>query len=135
MEIPWFKHEVYHGRMIDETAIRKRYEIMRPGLDERGRRMLAAAEARTAGYGGVRAVARATGIARSTIDRGLKDLEARSGTAKGSSPGRRRTSITHADRSDADGGPATLGRTARVGIEEPCKARRGTTRHGARGIG
>jgi len=49
---------------------------MRPGLDERGRRLLAAAEARAAGYGGVSAVARATGIARSTIDRGLKDLEA-----------------------------------------------------------
>src|SRR6266478_8227252 len=61
--------------MVDETAIRSRYEIMRPGLDERGRRLLAAAEARTAGYGGVSAVARATGIARSTIDRGLKDLE------------------------------------------------------------
>jgi hypothetical protein len=38
-------------------------------------RSFAAAEARTAGYGGVSAVARATGIARSTIDRGLKDLE------------------------------------------------------------
>src|SRR6516162_741953 len=61
--------------MIDETAIRNRYEAMRAGLDERERRLLAAAEARTAGYGGVSAVARATGIARSTIDRGLKDLE------------------------------------------------------------
>ena len=60
--------------MIDEVAIRRRYEAMRPGLDERERRLLAAAEARTAGYGGVSAVARATGIARSTIDRGLKDL-------------------------------------------------------------
>jgi hypothetical protein len=60
--------------MIDETATRSRYEAMRPGLDERERRLLAAA-ARTAGYGGVSAVARATGIARSTIDRGLKDLE------------------------------------------------------------
>ena len=57
--------------MIDETAIRSRYEAMRPGLDERERRLLAAAEARTAGYGGVSAVARATGIARSTIDRGF----------------------------------------------------------------
>jgi hypothetical protein len=60
--------------MIDETAIRSRYEAMRRCLDERGRRFHAAAEARTAGYGGVSAVARATGIARSTIDRGLKEL-------------------------------------------------------------
>jgi hypothetical protein len=41
----------------------------------RERRLLAAAEVRGAGYGGVSAVARATGIARSTIDRGLKDLD------------------------------------------------------------
>jgi hypothetical protein len=45
-------------------------------LDERGRRLFAAAEARAAGYGGVSAVPRATGIARSTIDRGLKELDA-----------------------------------------------------------
>ena len=74
MGIPSFAHAVYHGRMIDESAIRSRYEMMRPGLAERERRLLAAAEARTAGYGGVSAVARATGIVRSTIDRGLKDL-------------------------------------------------------------
>ena len=62
--------------MIDETAIRRRYEALRGGLDERGRRLFAAAEARAAGFGGVTAVARATGIARSTIDRGLRDLAA-----------------------------------------------------------
>ena len=37
--------------------------------------MFAAAEARTAGYGGIAASSRATGIARSTIGRGLKDLD------------------------------------------------------------
>src|SRR5208283_1232128 len=72
--IPSHAHDVYHGWMIDETAIRSRYEAMRSGLDERERRLFAAAEAGTAGYGGVSAVARATGIARSTINRGLKDL-------------------------------------------------------------
>jgi len=60
--------------MIDERAIRSRYEMVRSGLDERARRLLLAAEACAAGYGGVSAVARATGIARSTINRGLKDL-------------------------------------------------------------
>ena len=67
---------IYLGGMIDETAIRQRYEALRAGLDERGRRLFAAAEARAAGFGGVTAVARATGIARSTIDRGLRDLAA-----------------------------------------------------------
>ena len=43
-------------------------------LSERSRRLLAAAEAKTAGRGGITAVALATGVARSTIGRGLKDL-------------------------------------------------------------
>jgi hypothetical protein len=45
-------------------------------LDERRRRQWAAAEAREAGYGGVSLVARATGLARSTIHAGLRDLRA-----------------------------------------------------------
>ena len=43
-------------------------------LDERERRLFAAAEAGTAGYGGVSAVARATVIAPNTIIRCLMDL-------------------------------------------------------------
>ena len=62
--------------MIDENAVRTRYATLLPCLDERGRRLFAAVEARTAGYGGIAAVARATGIAPSTIGRGLKDLTA-----------------------------------------------------------
>ena len=46
----------------------------RPFLDERGRRLVAAAEAFAAGYGGIAAVAMATGVAPSTIGRGLKEL-------------------------------------------------------------
>lgn len=44
-------------------------------LDERGRRLWAASEARAAGRGGIASVARVTGVARSTIGRGLKDIE------------------------------------------------------------
>ena len=61
--------------MIDEDAIRRHYETVRPGLDERGRRLFAAAEVRALGRGGLAAVARASGMARSTIGRGLKDLD------------------------------------------------------------
>ena len=43
-------------------------------LDERGRRRFAAAEAMTAGRGGIVAVSRATGLARSTIGRALHEL-------------------------------------------------------------
>lgn len=62
--------------MIDEVGIRRRYEAMASVLDERGRRWFAAAEAQAAGRGGIAAVARITGIARSTIGRGLKDIRA-----------------------------------------------------------
>src|SRR3954469_21926178 len=60
--------------MIDAKPIRERYTALSPQLDERGRRCFAASEARAAGYGGIAATARATGIARSTIGRGVKDL-------------------------------------------------------------
>jgi hypothetical protein len=60
--------------VIDHAAIRLRYEALDPLLDERTRRRFAAAEALAAGRGGVTAVARVTGVARSTIDRGLAEL-------------------------------------------------------------
>ncbi len=62
--------------MIDTQAIRKRWETVGSKLDERGRRVFAAGEARAAGWGGLDAVFEITGIARSTIGRGLKDLDA-----------------------------------------------------------
>jgi DNA-binding phage protein len=60
--------------VIDHAAIRLRYEALDPILNERGRRLFAAAEALAAGHGGVTAVSRITGVARSTIDRGLAEL-------------------------------------------------------------
>lgn len=62
--------------MIDERGIRQRWEADGSKRDERGRRVFAASEARAAGRGGVAAVSVITGLARSTIGRGLKDLEA-----------------------------------------------------------
>src|SRR3989442_11372642 len=60
--------------VIDIDPIRERFSAVAPFLDERGRRLVAAAEAFAAGYGGIAAVAMATGIAPSTIGRGLKEL-------------------------------------------------------------
>ena len=51
-----------------------RFTAFGRGLDERSRRLFVAAEAKTAGHGGIAAVSRATRMARSTIGRGLKDL-------------------------------------------------------------
>lgn len=60
------------------ARIRRKYRIVAPELDERRRRQWAAAEARDLGHGGVSLVAQATGLARSTIHAGLRDLRASS---------------------------------------------------------
>jgi hypothetical protein len=65
----------YLGWMIDSHAIRLRWEADGSKRDERLKRLFAASEARAAGWGGVAAVAEITGLARSRIIRGLKDLD------------------------------------------------------------
>jgi len=60
--------------VINEAAIRRRFETVSPYLDERQRRVFVTSEALVAGWGGISAVSRVTGIARSTIGRGLEEL-------------------------------------------------------------
>ena len=59
----------------DVTRIRRKYILLSPEMNERGRRQWAAAEARELGYGGVSLVARATGLSRPTISAGLRELD------------------------------------------------------------
>ena len=72
--------------MNDEEAIRRRFELLGPHLDERTRRLTAAAEAEAIGFGGVAMVARATGYSRLTLRRGIKELK----SAPESPPGGRK---------------------------------------------
>ncbi|MGH7190931.1 MAG: ISAzo13 family transposase, partial [Acetobacteraceae bacterium] len=65
--------------MIDTEAIKARFEVLSPHLNERARRLFAASEAHAAGHGGVTAVAEVTGVARSTIGRGLAELRSEEG--------------------------------------------------------
>ncbi|MCP4380820.1 MAG: ISAzo13 family transposase [Hyphomicrobiales bacterium] len=67
--------------MLDADGIRCRYEALFSYLDERGRRLFAAAEARAAGHGGIALVSEITGIAPSTIGRGLAELDGRQAPA------------------------------------------------------
>ncbi len=65
--------------MQDAAAIRGitlRYESLGALLDERMRRQWVAAEAKSYGWGGIRAVSTATGLSPNTIARGLEELEA-----------------------------------------------------------
>jgi hypothetical protein len=57
-----------------DTAIRQRFADLGTLLNERERRVWAAAEAKSLGYGGISAVARGTGISRRAIHVGLKEL-------------------------------------------------------------
>src|ERR1039457_4896951 len=57
-------------------ALRQKLSSILPLMDERQRRLVAAAEARWYGRGGVQSVARVTGMSRQTIYRGLADLDA-----------------------------------------------------------
>ena len=66
----------YTVAMTDYTVIRERFMALSSHLDERSRRIFAATEARTAGHGGIAAASRATGVAASTIGRGLAELSA-----------------------------------------------------------
>ncbi len=58
-------------------AIRIKYETLESELDERGRRIWAAAEANFWGHGGVDAVAKATGLSDSTLKAGRRELKGR----------------------------------------------------------
>ena len=60
--------------MIDVDDIQLRWQQTAPLLDERDRRLFAANEAMALGYGGVMAVSAATGLARSTINRGIREV-------------------------------------------------------------
>ncbi len=60
---------------MDVDTIRRKYEALGPALDERARRLWVATEAEALGYGGIAVVVKATGVSRSTISRGMRELE------------------------------------------------------------
>ena len=71
--------------MGDAVAVGRRFRLLQGVLDERLRRLVAAAEAKTLGVGGQALVARATGVSRRAIRVGLRELRARRQAVK---PGR-----------------------------------------------
>ena len=62
-------------RGVEGATLEAKYAALKPVLSERSRRLWAATEARALGRGGIAAVHRATGLARSTIERGIRELE------------------------------------------------------------
>ena len=60
---------------MDSGTLQEKFAALAPVLTERSRRLWAATEARALGHGGIALVERATGISRSTIQRGMRELE------------------------------------------------------------
>jgi len=81
------------------ATLRAKHVALAPVFTERARRLWAASEARALGHGGIGLVERATGISRSTIQRGLRELEADTSLPPGRSrrPGGGRKSATVLD--------------------------------------
>ena len=59
---------------MDLRTVRTKYTALAPVLTERSKRLWTATEARALGHGGIAVVARATGVSRSTIQRGWREL-------------------------------------------------------------
>jgi transposase len=70
--------------MKTQEGIKERYARVAGTLDERGRRAVAASEALALGRGGITAVSRATGLSRTVIQWGIKELR---GTIPSAAPG------------------------------------------------
>jgi transposase len=58
-----------------EAGLAHKFEVLARVLDERTRRLVAAAEAEALGFGGVTAVAQASGLSRGTVIRGMAELK------------------------------------------------------------
>jgi hypothetical protein len=82
--------------MPDTEVLVQKFEILAPVLDERSRRLVAAAEAKAIGFGGVTLVAQASGLSRGTVIRGIAELQTAPRPARGqrirrTGAGRKRT--------------------------------------------
>jgi transposase len=79
--------------MPTDQELAQKFATILPLLDERQRRLLLAAEARSLGYGGISRVSRASGVARATVQTAVKQLDAPAlpgGRVRGVGGGRKR---------------------------------------------
>lgn len=87
-------------RSVESLSVKTKYQKLAPFLDEQARRVWAAAEASEIGYGGVAAVAKATGLSRTTILAGQREQSLAPGAVPGGrrrKPGGGRKRLTQTD--------------------------------------
>jgi len=81
------------------SELKRKFRSAWPHLDERTRRIMAASEALSLGYGGVSVVGRACGLSRKAISKGIREIQARAKPLVGRirRPGAGRKPITQSD--------------------------------------
>src|SRR5271168_2685406 len=81
--------------MAEAENIQTRFKKLAPFLDERMRRLVAASESLTAGFGGTSVVSRQTGVSRRAIIQGIRELdekpEVQAGRVRRAGGGRKKT--------------------------------------------
>lgn len=67
---------MYDTVMADgsDSGLREKHALLSPYLNERQRRLVAAADAQMLGHGGIARVSRVTGMSRTTLHKGLREL-------------------------------------------------------------
>ena len=108
---------------MEIATLRAKHAALAPALTERSRRLWAATEAQAIGHGGIALVERATGISRSTIQRGLRELEGGPALAPGRTrkPGGGRKRVTAVDPTLLRDLDALVEPTARGDPESPLR--------------
>src|SRR5271168_3358957 len=104
--------------MSSVLELKRKLRFIWPHLDERTRRITAANEALSLGYGGVSLVRRACGLSRKAIAKGIREIKAGSAPARASCPAWAPSHLSHppprADESDS--APRTSAQTGPPGV-------------------
>ena len=91
--------------MKTTDALSQKFAVILPFLDERARRLVAASEAKSLGFGGISKVSRASGLSRKAISKGIDELESGEDIAPGRirrvGAGRKRVTVCDPKLSDA----------------------------------
>jgi hypothetical protein len=95
---------------VTEEALVAMFAVLSPHLDERQRRLLAGAQARALGRGGIAAVARASGMSHSTVHLGTTEIDQDPQPAGRGPPSGRGTTTGDRPRPGPAGGPGRAGR-------------------------
>jgi hypothetical protein len=117
-----------------QNGVRGKFLALSPAFDERQRRLWAASEARALGRGGLALVVRATGMAKTTVLRGLKELASGRKTQPGRvrSPGGGRKPLTTLDPQLVRAMERLVEPVTRGDPESPLRWTSKSTRHLAR---